>query len=421
MKATMKTFSKTLIAATVMWTASAFAQIGIVATVNQQPITNYDVEQRALFLEFATNIEITDRNRERIYEDALQLIIDDKLRLAEVRSVFPEVEAAVMPQVRDFMNQNFGADGRSGSAVLRDAGIDPMTVQQKYVSDIAWSNYISERFAEKFSNVESLIDDEIERLKKNASKPQLKLAEIVLVPGQSRNLEATQALADEMVAAISKGASFAEIARQYSIAGSASRGGNIGWVMVEKLPRSFRDALSDISNGDVTAPILLDGAVYILRRNGERKDGLVDVTQARVWLARAILPVAAEASEAERLEAAATVSRDTQTINNCEAMTSLNERYASGAFARLDDMLVADMAPQMQQLISSLEPGKPSKPLAFAEGIASLMLCKRQEPKLDLPARAEIRQAYLDRIYGSLSERQVLKLRRQAVIERRDQ
>ena len=65
-----------------LWSTSLFAQIGIVATVNQQPITNYDVEQRALFLEYATNIKITDQNRERIYEDALQLIIDDKLRLA---------------------------------------------------------------------------------------------------------------------------------------------------------------------------------------------------------------------------------------------------------------------------------------------------------------------------------------------------
>ena len=130
MKANMKILTKFLIAATVLWSTAAFAQIGIVATVNQQPITNYDVEQRALFLEFATNIKITDQNRERIYEDALQLIIDDKLRLAEVKTLFPEVEAAVMPQVRDFMNQNFGAGGKSGSVVLRDAGIDPMTVQQ---------------------------------------------------------------------------------------------------------------------------------------------------------------------------------------------------------------------------------------------------------------------------------------------------
>ena len=70
-----------------------------------------------------------------------------------------------------------------------------------------------------------------------------------------------------------------------------SRGGNIGWVMIEKLPRTFREALADLGNGDVTAPILLDGAVYVLRRSGERKDGLVDITQARVWLARAILPI----------------------------------------------------------------------------------------------------------------------------------
>ena len=53
------------------------------------------------------------------------------------------------------------------------------------------------------------------------------------------------------------------------------------------------------------------------------KDGLVDITQARVWLARAILPINAQASEAERLEAAAVVSRDTQNIDSCDAMSAI--------------------------------------------------------------------------------------------------
>ena len=59
-----------------LWLAlpvSAMAQIGIVATVNGKPITNYDVEQRLLFLQYATNIAITDANRERLTNDALQL------------------------------------------------------------------------------------------------------------------------------------------------------------------------------------------------------------------------------------------------------------------------------------------------------------------------------------------------------------
>jgi peptidyl-prolyl cis-trans isomerase SurA len=408
------------IAAIFFWSGLAAAQISIVATVNEHPITNYDVEQRAKFLEFATNIRINDENRDRVYEDALQLLIDDKLRLEEAKGMIPDVESTVLPEARNFMNQNFGAGNRSGAIILREAGIDPMTVQQKYTSDLAWSSYISGRFQERFSNIEIMIDEELARIRLSAAKPQIQLAEIVLAPGQSRDLTQTRALAAEIAAAVRKGASFAEIARQYSASGSASRGGNIGWVMVEKLPKAFRDELTGMKSGEVTDPILLDGAFYLLRHTGERKNGLVDSSQSRVWLARAILPVSADATDADRLEAAARVSRDTSDIADCDAMEALNSEYGSGAFARLDDMLVADMAPQMQQLIVSLDSGKPSEPLAFAEGVASMMICRIMEPELQLPSRDEIRQIFFDRVFGSLSERQALKLRRTAVIERRD-
>jgi len=408
------------IAAIFLWSGLAVAQISIVATVNEHPITNYDVEQRAKFLEFATNIRINDQNRDRVYEDALQLLIDDKLRLEEAKDMIPDVESSVLPEARNFMNQNFGNGDRSGTIILREAGIDPMTVQQKYTSDLAWSSYISGRFQEKFSNIETMIDEELARMRLSASKPQIQLGEIVLAPGQSRDLTQTEALAREIAAAVRKGASFAEIARQYSASGSASRGGNIGWVMVEKLPKAFRDELAGMKSGEVTDPVLLDGAFYLLRHTGERRNGLVDSSQSRVWLARAILPVSADATDADRLEAAARVSRDTSDITDCDAMETLNTEYGSGAFARLDEMLVADMGPQMQQLIASLDSGKPSEPLVFSEGIASIMICKIMEPELQLPDREEIRQIFFDRVFGSLSERQELKLRRTAVIERRD-
>jgi hypothetical protein len=190
--------------------------------------------------------------------------------------------------------------------------------------------------------------------------------------------------------------------------------------MIEKLPKMFRDSLDGMASGEVTDPILLDGAYYILRHTGERKDGFVDNSQSMVWLARAIFPVSADAADADRLEAAARVSRDTSVITDCNAMEALNTEYGSGAFARLDEMLIADMAPKMQQLIASLEMRKPSEPLAFAEGVASMMICKLQKPELQLPDREEIRQVFFDRVFGSLSERQALKLRRKAVIERRD-
>ena len=399
---------------------TANAGVTIIATVNGKPITNYDVEQRSLFLGYATNIEITDQNRDRLYEDSLQLIIEDKLRLQAAQDMLPDIEAVVLPQARDFINQNFGNDTTSGNRVLTNDGIDPLTVQQKYTSDLAWSNFISAKFADKFQNIEERIDEEIERIRQNASKPQIKLAEIVLTPSPTRNLEQTRALAGEMVAAIRKGASFTEIARQYSVSGSSGRGGDVGWAMSEKLPKRFRDALHSIESGAVTEPVLLDGAIYILRKSGERKDGIVDASQSRVWLARAILPLAADASDADRLEAGARIERDTESITTCDGLDTLNATYKSGVVSRLNDMLVGDLAPQMQKLVASLEIGVPSEPLSFAEGIASMMVCELLEPQLQLPPREEIRQALIDKIFGSLGERQLQRLRRTAVIERRD-
>lgn len=399
---------------------TANAGVTIIATVNGKPITNYDVEQRSRFLGYATNIEITDQNRDRLYEDSLQLIIEDKLRLEAARDMLPDIEAVVLPQARDFINQNFGNDTTSGNRVLMNDGIDPLTVQQKYTSDLAWSNFISTKFLDKFENIEERVDDEIDRMRQNASKPQIKLAEIVLTPSPTRDIEQTRGLAGDMVAAIRKGASFTEIARQYSVSGSSARGGDVGWAMSEKLPKTFRDALESIENGAVTEPVLLDGAVYILRKSGERKDGIVDASQSRVWLARAILPLAADASDADRLEAGARIVRDTESVTNCEDLGALNATYESNAVSRLNDMVVGDLAPQMQKLVASLEIGVPSEPLSFAEGVASMMVCELLEPQLQLPPREEIRQALIDKIFGSLGERQLQRLRRTAIIERRD-
>ena len=394
--------------------------VSIVATVNGRPITNYDVEQRVAFLEYATNIQASESNSRRLYEDALQLLVNDTLRLDAALRIAPNVEAVLLPQVREFMNQNFGENDKSGARVLREAGIDPVTVQRKYLSDIAWQGYIGNNFAEKFENLDDKIDTELERITANAARPQLRLGEIVLVPGPSRDLQQTRLLAEDMVSAIRSGANFQEVARQYSVAGTAAQGGDVGWTITEKLPEAFRAPLADVNTGGVTDPILLDGAIYILRSAGERKDGFDDSSQSRVWLARALLPVSENASDAERLLAGARIEADTEDIVNCAELAKLNAEYGSGSTSLPESVILADLAPQLQELISSLTVGEPSPPLGFEEGIASLMLCRIEVPRVNLPGRDEIRQSLVERVFVSVSERQFLRLRRTAVIERRD-
>ena len=399
---------------------SGLASVKIVATVNGEPITSYEIEQRILMLKDATNIDINEKTEKRISDDALQMLIDDSLKQQVAIDASSNLKSAAIAKANELIDASFAEKGKTGAEVLREIGIDPMTVQAKFVSDLAWSDFLQRLYRDKFASIDDKIDTEIARLEKNASSPQVKLSEIVLTPAPNRNLKQTLDLARQMVAAIRKGANFNAIAQQYSGAGSAKQGGRVGWLVLDRHPLPIAETLKIISNGETADPIELDGAIYIFRKEGERKKGLADESQTKIWLARAILPLSAEATNADRLEAGAKIERDTATINSCDKLEELHASYGSTAVARLNEMIIADLAPQMQKLVSTLEDNQASEPIAFADGIASMMVCRRDKPELNLPSREEIWRVQFDRMFGDLSERHLVRLRRGAVIDMRN-
>lgn len=398
-------------------TFPAFAAVSIVATVNGDPITSYELEQRVALLADATNIEITDQNREVITSDALQMLIDDKLKLQVSIVGKPGIEGAAMAKANELIDATFAENGLTGMKVLREIGIDPATVQSKYISDLVWIDFLRSTYRDKFDTIDAKVEAEIKRLVDDASQPQIRLSEIILTPAPNRNFKQTLNLATQMVAAVRKGANFNAIAQQYSSAGSAQQGGRVGWVTISRLPETFIEALAPLENGEVTEPIALDGNVFIFRRDGKREKGLADDSQIRVWLARAIVPLAEDASDADRLEAAARIKRDSENVKNCDDVEALNTKYESQAVARLNDMVLSDLAPNMQELVNGLEDNQPSEPISFSNGVATMMVCKRGAPELNLPPRKDIEQRVADKLFGVLSERHLIRLRRSAVID----
>jgi peptidyl-prolyl cis-trans isomerase SurA len=397
----------------------ASATISILAIVNGEPVTSYELEQRIALLTDATNIEVNDSNRQRIRDDALQMLIDETLKDQSALRANPNVRSVALAKANEFIEATFATETKTGAKVLRDRGIDPATVKSKYFTDLVWADFLRSTYRDKFAVIAEKIDAELIRLEKNASQPQIKLSEIVLTPGPNRSIEQTLALANEMVVAVRKGANFNAIAQQYSVAGSAKQGGRIGWVVISRLPELFSEAVISIADGAVSDPISLDGTIYIFRREAERKKGLADESQTRISLVRAIFPLPTNATNADRLEAAARIERDTETINSCEEMQALNDSYGSQTASKLDEIVLADLAPQMQKLVKELEDKQPSEPIAFDEGVATMMVCKRSKPKLNLPTRKEIEQTMLDKLFGTLSERYLLRLRRNAIIDLR--
>ena len=85
----------------------SYAAIEIVAKVNGQPITNYDLEQRVNFLAAVTNIKLNDSNSQRIKTDALQMLIDEKLKLTAAQEIDPNIAARSATMARDLVESSF--------------------------------------------------------------------------------------------------------------------------------------------------------------------------------------------------------------------------------------------------------------------------------------------------------------------------
>ena len=392
------------------------ANIEVIATVDGIPITNHDLEQRRNMLIKTTGIRLTAENENQINRDVLQMLIDDTIKISEGNAILSGNINAINQGADRLINATFAQNNENPDEVLASLDIPREVIHKKFKADILWASIINNRFQGQFANAEAEAEIELERLKQNLQEPHINLDEIVLLPEPNRNYAATINLASQMVNAIRKGADFGRIAQQYSAAGSASNGGNIGWILESRIESDFRDILTSLKPGDITDPIDRDGAIIIYRVKGRRDSGHASPLEAEVILTRLLYPMTT-IDEASRLEVAAKLTRETEAITTCQDLEVLNNTYGAGLPFMLGRMPLYNLAPNLRDLIAPLEAGMKTGPVAFNEGMAIFMVCDKSVPNTDLPSLETLTTTIQNRYFSILSQRHLNQLRREALVD----
>jgi parvulin-like peptidyl-prolyl isomerase len=120
-----------------------------------------------------------------------------------------------------------------------------------------------------------------EKVKAGVGPREFKLR-VMLLPNAAR--------AKEMRAELAKGKDFAELARQWSLAPSATRGGELQWVSFKTppqegqtsgLPLSIAQAVDKLQKGKVTEPIEIQGKWWVVKLDDVRPVKVPPFEQAR--------------------------------------------------------------------------------------------------------------------------------------------
>ena len=295
-------------------------ELRVIALVNSEPITNLELTDRISYLRRVTQLKVSEKILRR---DALQGLIADRLKQQFGKSIAPGTIPRLDSTAQKILDNNFGRNGKKGSLVLKELNIPQRTVLNKIKADILWSNALRLKFKRQFENIEKTAQQELNRLIKLKSEPQVRFSEIILLPNPNRSPEATLSLGEKIVAALNDGADFASIAQQYSDATTASRGGLVDWVFATHLPSEIRTPLLSTRIGEIVGPLSLEGQIFVLRKSEMRENGLLDPLETEIVPARAVAQIPLTASIEKRQMASDLLYQQTKSIKSCSDMSAI--------------------------------------------------------------------------------------------------
>ena len=226
-----------------------------VVKVNDRVVTEYEVQQRQLFLR---TLNAPGGGRDAVIE----ALIEDRLRMGAAQAAgLALTDEGTQAALAEFAARA-NMDTDSFVQALQDSGVSRETFRDYVVNGTLWREVVRARYG----NLVQISEAEIDRALAAAtagSGLRVLVSEIIL-PLQQGNEQAAAQLAED-IAQITDQALFSQYAQRYSAAPSRGNGGRLDWQDISKLPASLRPILLGLAPGDVTDPLTIPGALALFQ------------------------------------------------------------------------------------------------------------------------------------------------------------
>lgn len=386
---------------------------GVIATVNDQVITGFDLRQRMLSVIAMSQVQPTEENIPAIQQQALNALIEERLQAQEIKNYDTLIvtDQEVDEEIAG-MAQQAGVTPEAYMQAMAQGGIRPDAMREQLRTEIGWQQLVGGRFNSRAKVSKSQVEQAMRQLTEAAAKPQYLVGEIYLeaarVGGQQAALNGAQQLVSQMV----QGAPFQAVARQFSAAPSAARGGDAGWLVQGTVQPQLQAVFDTLQVGQLSQPIQVDGGVYIIYMRDKRAGASTSLVQ----LKQVMVEVPETGSEADIAAATARLEALRPQLT-CDNILQRATSEAGLLGADLGEADVANLAPQFQQVARSAEVGTVSTPVRTPLGVHLLAVCGRRVGGPDAPTYQQVESRLQNQQLAMLGRRYMRDLRADALID----
>lgn len=333
-------------------------------------VTRYQIDQRARFLSLlGAPGDTRELAREQLTNEAVQMAA------AREQGTIPSPEAIETGIAEFAARANLSPE--QFLAAISQAGVAPATFRDFITAGVAWRDTVRARFGEVLRR--SITPIQISRLLARTGTEgglRVLMSEILLPTTTPETTQASRARAAAL-SALPDEASFAAAARQFSVAASAARGGEVNWVALDTLPEEIRGIVGALSPGQISRPVELGSTIGVfLLRDLERVEAGTPETLSVDY---ALFIVAGGTAEATRIA---------NRVDVCDDLYGVAKGLPDERLIR-ETQPVSALPADIRSAMGDLDEGETTTALTRSGNATVMMLCERK-PGLESTVDAEI-------------------------------
>ena len=173
----------------------------IKAKVNNQIITNFDIKNEKNYL-LALNPSLKNLPNENLNRYAIDSAINEKIKKIEIEKKYQILENnnIIKKIIKDLYSEIGISNIDEFKNYLKKYNINLNIVRKKIAIEVAWNDYIVQKFNNSILVDEAKIRNKINELSKQSSVENILLSEIIFTVNENENFEKAAELRDQLKA-----------------------------------------------------------------------------------------------------------------------------------------------------------------------------------------------------------------------------
>ena len=237
-------------------------KIYIKASVENEIITNYDIQKEIRYLQILNN-DLKNLNESKKIEIAKNSLINEIIKKKEIIKIFDfeDENLFVERYLKDlYIKLNISSEKDFEKMLLRNENYSLDEIKKKIKIEILWNELIYSKYVNQIKIDNNLLTKKLNNMNNKIRKEYL-LSEIIFMKPINENFED---FVKKIITSISE-IGFNNTANIYSIAETSKLGGKLGWIDENNLSELISKELSEIDEGEYTNVINIRNNFMILK------------------------------------------------------------------------------------------------------------------------------------------------------------